>query len=133
MMYLRGKLGSLAQMINTFNLFNVHSGSENGEFSNLVPPLLHIKLSIGNKLVSFFDLIVKDWAVDDANHQLCREHLLSVYRNEYYSSMISGSQWDNVFYNMETLCNILFHMPIGGNEKYYLPSTMCCYTWRNFY
>ena len=78
----------------------------------------HIKLGIGNKVVSVFDGAIEEWATYINNMKKCREHsancLSSVgaSRKQYYYDATSGEQCENLLRHVSTLCQSLFHKSI---------------------
>ena len=102
----------------TFNLFSIKSDiTELHRGLLLVPPPLHIKLGLINKIVDSLPLIVKHFAdkhsIDEDENNAFNNHLafslskVGARRENYYSGKLSGVPCSNLMLNMVDFC-VLF-------------------------
>eukprot|EP00171_Calliarthron_tuberculosum_P001160 IDg1160t1 len=117
------------QKSNTFNLFHIERGGhqcwENGHQvlsrTTIVPPSLHIRLGIVNKVLSALDAVVVTWhekmewtktdkgLVSPAMKLLAKSLLsVGVRRERYYSGQLSGSPCSLLMSRMDRFCDLFF-------------------------
>lgn len=117
---LRNSTGTAYQYGNTFNLFGIRSKRTNDKLPNLVLPMLHIKLGIGNNVVSVLDNAADLWCrnqteVDAIKNNLARCFSTNgVHRKDYYSGTLPGRSVVALFQNMDSICDFFFHNDIPG-------------------
>lgn len=88
----------------------------------IVPPPLHIKLGVVNKILASLDLTVKFLEhkyEQNENEDNCFKVLLSASlskcgarREKYYSRKMSGGPCSNLMHNMAKFCTLFFHTRI---------------------
>lgn len=111
--YLRKKVTSKFQQSDTFNIFDIRTSRVGELFPNILPPILHIKIRLGNKLVEVFDNFMEMRSEGRDDDHFAREHLafclssVGAHRKKYYSGIISGGQCDSMFTRMDALCERL--------------------------
>jgi len=115
---LRNMKGTQHQYGGVWNMFLIHTQSKIRHHCNVVPPILHIQLGIMNKLISVFDLVLKEWelrkgwtAEDTSpakNHLAKSLSKIGVERQKYYCGEITGRSGRRLMQQMEIFCENFF-------------------------
>lgn len=121
---LRGKPAVKSiQRKNTFNILHLHTGhGAEKSINTIVPPVLHIKLGIINKIVHALYGVVKEWetVVNWEKTEIeplsaARNHLsrtlsqIGARRENYYSGALSGVPCNIIMSKMHIFCDSFFY------------------------
>eukprot|EP00171_Calliarthron_tuberculosum_P021624 IDg21624t1 len=115
------------QKVNTFNIFCLHKGSGTPmDPTNMVPPALHIKLGLINKILAALDGVVSAWNVSKKWQKTAEDTIspsmlllarsladIGVRRERYYTGALSGVPCTKLMQKMEEFCELFFHSPAG--------------------
>jgi len=118
----------------TYNIFNLFNGKQ----SNFVPPPLHIKLGLINKVLEVLDEVNKlwerkiHWVQLDRNKSPIQNHMryalscVKVKRQKYYSGQADGGGCTALMAEMELFCELYFdsELPCGGLVSDTLPNVI---------
>lgn len=78
---LRNLTSTKFQSTNKYNLFGLRFSYIVSKPRNIVPPILHIRIGIGKKLLQVFDNILLEWSTDESSQNLGVEHLATCLSN----------------------------------------------------